>query len=47
MTASRQSALPRLLADQGYAVVFGEVFIVLEVEGGQRQAVGEAAGCDP
>src|SRR5215212_3637023 len=31
-----------LAADEGEAVVFGEVGVVLDVEGGQREALGQA-----
>jgi hypothetical protein len=47
-TPSPGYAEPRLLpAENAQAVVLVEVLVVLEVQGGERDAMGEAAGRDP
>jgi hypothetical protein len=47
VAACRFQAVWLLRSEDGQAVIFREVLVVLEVQGGERRFVGEAAGRDP
>ena len=47
VVACRFQVVWLLRSEDGQTVIFGEVLVVFEVQGGERDFVGEAAGRDP